>query len=123
VSPHRADSAAGPERALLQRQYGAYVKQALGDAATGLPARDRTLLRLHLLQGVSLTRLATMYRRDVSTLSRWVDRARTAFGAATREALKARLQVSEPELESIIRAVDLEISVNLSGYFRSSVSG
>lgn len=114
TAPDRAGSSAGPEVALLRREYGAHFKASFAAAVATLPPRSRTLLRLYTVEGLSLARLGTMYRCDASTASRWLEQARTALGAATRLELKTRLAVSDDELDSVVRAADLELSASLS---------
>ncbi len=118
--PDREASAAGPELQALRTQYAAHFKAAFAQAIAQLSPRDRALLRLHTVQGLSLSRLGTMYRRDTSTLSRWLDQARAALATGTRAALQARLDVSEAELLSLARVAEFEFSTSLSRWLQST---
>lgn len=106
---------------LLERQGGVatlrpsdavVVREELRSALGSLEVRQRTLLRLHHLEGLSLERLGTMFQVHRATVARWLADARAAVLDRTRAALAARLHLTPEELESLLSSVrsDLEQS-------------
>lgn len=94
--------AAPPELGYVKARYRGDFKAAFEAAFAALSPRERTLLRLHLLDGLSTAKLARVYRADASTVRRWLAEARKRLLDETRKALAARLDASERELESMM---------------------
>jgi RNA polymerase sigma-70 factor, ECF subfamily len=109
---------AGPEFAYLKRLYRNEFKAAFREALEALPGREQTLLRQHLLDGLSLIRLAALHRVHRATVARWVDAARRAVLEQTRLSLGRRLRVGADELDSVMRLVQSELDVTLSALLR-----
>jgi RNA polymerase sigma-70 factor (ECF subfamily) len=61
------------------------------------------VLRLHALDGLSVASIGAMYRRDASTVSRWLDAIRRQLLAGTRAHLSEALSLSPSELDSLRR--------------------
>lgn len=97
----------------LRRNHRADFQAALSEALQALPARERTVLRLHAVEGLSLERIGTMYQTHKSTVSRWVARAREAALEGTRQRLVERLRLSSGELHSLMRALQGELDLSL----------
>ena len=106
-------SAAHPELALLRAQHRASFRQAFAAALAALSARERNVLRLHTLDGLTLARIGAVYQKDTSTISRWLEQIRRTLLASTRTELAARLKLDDGELDSMLRAADSEVSVSL----------
>ena len=97
-----AAPATPPELGYVKARYRADFKAAFEASFASLPQRERTLLRLNLIDGLSTTKLARVYRADASTVRRWLADARKSLVEGTRRELAKRLHASERELESII---------------------
>ena len=95
------------ELALIKAQYRA----AFAEAARELDARDRNLLRLHHLGGVTLEQLASMYGVHRATAVRWLAAARDRLFAGTRDRMKQ--QLTDTELDEVMDLIQsrLEVSV------------
>lgn len=108
-----AVTAAAPELDYLKRRYKPAFEAALRVALENLEAKDRTLLRLHLGDGLSIDRIGTLYRVGRSTAARWLARARMALLDETRQELVRTLHITPSEFESIAALVrsDLDVSV------------
>src|SRR5207244_7224723 len=91
------DAVPDPELELLKRKYRADFKKAFASAVTGLTDRERTLLRLHFIEGISQQKLGPMYRVDASTVSRWITAARDKLIHATRRAMAEALRLGRSE--------------------------
>ena len=97
-----AAPAAPPELGYIKARYRGDFKAAFEGAFASLSARERTLLRLNLLDGLSTAKMARVYRADASTVRRWLADARRRLLEQTRKQLADRLDASERELESMM---------------------
>jgi RNA polymerase sigma-70 factor (ECF subfamily) len=104
---------AAPELLYMKARYKAELADAVVASLGRLSDRDRTLLRLHLGDRVSIDRLGAMYAIDRSTAARWLAAAREALVAGARDDLRERLRLTDRECESIIALVQSELHVSL----------
>ena len=74
-----------PELAYLKERYRDAFTDALSAAVSALSDRDRTLLRLYHVDGLSLEAMAALYRVHLSTVSRWLTCARENVAEVLRE--------------------------------------
>jgi RNA polymerase sigma-70 factor (ECF subfamily) len=109
---------ASPELEYFKRVYRREFEIAFREAVHSLSDRDRILVRQHFLDGVSVNDIGRLYRVHRATAGRWLDRARDALLAATRDRLMARLDVPPAELESILRLVLSQLEISLRPLFR-----
>ena len=79
-----------------------------------LSPRERTLLKLHTLDGLSLEQIGPLYKKDKSTISRWLAKAQQQLHEVTRAQLVSALALTPHELESVLRAAQSELSLSLS---------
>ncbi|MBI5544562.1 MAG: sigma-70 family RNA polymerase sigma factor, partial [Deltaproteobacteria bacterium] len=105
---------ADPEIEYLRSRYRDDLRAAFCESLKALTARERNLLRLSLLGGVSVRRLGGMYRVGHSTIARWLTEARAKILESTRCALGERLGLSRAEVDSLLRALRSQIDDWLS---------
>ncbi len=101
------------ELRFLYNQHRELLKESLAAAFGELTARERTLLRLHLVEEIALDRIGVAYGAHKSTISRWVSRARQRVLNRLRAHLAERLRLEPGELSSLLRAVGSQMSVSL----------
>jgi RNA polymerase sigma-70 factor, ECF subfamily len=109
-----------PELAFLKSRYRAEFKEALEAAMAQLPSDQRNVLRLHFLDGLSIDRIGAVYGVHRATAARWVQKGREALMEGTCRLLSERLQVSPPELESILHMVRSQLDVSLGGLMKET---
>lgn len=109
-----------PELALLRARYREQFKEAFAQAVKGLTSRERTLLRLTTIDGLSLASVGQMYGKDASTVSRWLAASRQTLLETTRASLTATLGLTSGELDSVMRAADSELNLSISRLLHSS---
>jgi RNA polymerase sigma-70 factor, ECF subfamily len=97
---------ANQELSYLKELYSKEFAEVLASALAGLPERDRTLLRQHYVDGVTLKQLATVYGVHRVTMVHWAERARDALRDRTHQLLLERLGITTQTLESITRLVE-----------------
>jgi len=107
------DGGASPELEYFKRRYARDFDQAFRDAVAAAPRRDRTLLRLHWLNGLTLDQLAAIYHVPRSTLARQITRARDGLLDDVHRRLQDRLGIATAELHSILRLVASRIELTL----------
>jgi len=110
-----------PELALLRQRYRDSFRSAFAEAIASLSPRERTVLKLHTLDGLTLARIGAMYRKDLSTISRWLEQIRKTLLERTRERLGATLALETAALESLMRVADSELSVSLARLLESVI--
>jgi RNA polymerase sigma-70 factor (ECF subfamily) len=117
-SPPDSPVSRDPELALLRERFRDAFRRAFADAVSRLSPRERTVLRLSVVDGLTLERIGAIYRKDASTISRWLDAARRALHEHTRAALQPH--VPPGEFDSVLRAADSELNLSLSRLLASS---
>lgn len=108
------DGSADPELEYFKRRYAHDFDQAFRDAVAAAPRRDRTLLRLHWLDGLTIDRLSAIYHVPRSTLARQIASARQALLDDVQRRLRSRLGVDTAELHSILRLVASRIELAMA---------
>ncbi|MBS1153497.1 MAG: putative DNA-binding regulatory protein, partial [Myxococcaceae bacterium] len=107
-------AAPNPELELIRRKHKQHFATAFAAALATLSPRERTLLKLHTLDGLPLDQIAPLYQKDKSTISRWLAKAQQQLHEETRAQLVAALKLTPHELESVLRAAQSELSLSLS---------
>jgi RNA polymerase sigma-70 factor, ECF subfamily len=103
-----------PEADYLRMRYKREFEAAVRDALEALPDRDRLLLRLTTVSGLSHEQIAHIYKVNQSTVSRWISRARSEVLEVTERSVCDRLGVPRDEFLSLagllVSRIDLSIS-------------
>jgi RNA polymerase sigma-70 factor (ECF subfamily) len=103
-----------PEIALAKQQYREGFQDAMKDALGVLGERDRMLLRLHLVSGISVDAIGKMYGVSQSTASRWLAKAREDIAAEAQRLLRERLHVAPSEIASLAGLVASQLDLSMS---------
>jgi RNA polymerase sigma-70 factor (ECF subfamily) len=103
-----------PEIDYLRTRYKAEFEAAVREALGGLPDRDRLLLKLTIVSGLSHEQLANIYRVNQSTITRWIARARETVLDETERRVCEALRMPRGEFRSLagllLSRLDLSIS-------------
>jgi RNA polymerase sigma-70 factor (ECF subfamily) len=111
-------AAVSPELRVMQRRYGAAFRTALRDALAGLTPEDRTLLRLHYLEGLNIGSIGAVFHQSRATIGRRVLALRHRILEDVKDLLRQRLNATSTELESLLRMVRSELETSLSAVLR-----
>ncbi len=103
---------AGPELLYLQERYKNELQEAVARALSRLNERDRTMLKLHLAEGVSIDAVGALYNVDRSTAARWINAARASLVTLTRADVRERLGLTDGECDSIAALVRSQLHVS-----------
>lgn len=116
----RAPSAAlDPELALVRAQAREAFEAAFRGALAALEARERTLLRLHYVEGLTMDQLAPMFQMSRSSVARRIDAVRRDILASTTQRLRDDLRLSPSEVKSLLAGADSQLQRNLSAFGNS----
>ena len=103
-----------PEAAFLKDRYRDDFQQAMTEALQRLPERERLLLRLHLVNGVTLEKVGKMFGVSQPTVSRWLAAAREALRDDIKRTLGARLGSTSTEIASLAGMVASRLDMSIS---------
>jgi len=98
----------------VQKRYRPQFSACLREAMAALDVRERTVLRLHVVEGAGVEGIARYYRVHRTTVTRWLQQARATLVANTRQLLSQRLRVSGKELESLVRSLGSRLDFSIS---------
>lgn len=94
--------------------YAQACSEALRTAFAALNPRERNLLRLHHLHGLTVDELAPGLRVGRSTVGRWLQKARQHLLDETRAALRSRLSIGDDTADSILRSLEGQLDISVS---------
>jgi RNA polymerase sigma-70 factor (ECF subfamily) len=107
----RAD--AGPPSVDKQRYQDAF-KVAFRSALAALSARDRVLLRMHVLDGLTIDQIGALQGVHRATAARWIERAREEVSRNVRRELMKELGMDPFEADEILEWVHSRVELSLS---------
>lgn len=102
-----------PELEQIKAKYRGELALAFAGAIHALPERDRSLLRLSVIEGLGVEALGKHFGVHHATAARWLIRARAQLLEGTRARLAERLRLDATEVDSVIRLVRSRIEVSL----------
>jgi RNA polymerase sigma-70 factor (ECF subfamily) len=100
-----------PVLSAVKHDAAAAFRTAFAAALGGLERRDRTVLRLHILDGLSIDVIAPMYAVHRATVARWIGAAKQQVLDRTRRRLMHDLRLDAGEVDSLIRMVQSRIEL------------
>lgn len=101
------------ELSLIKAQYREAFVAGFAQAVAAASRRDRNLLRLHFLGGVTLEQLAQMYGVHRATVVRWLAAAREAVFGATREHVAEAIGAPDDELDEMFDLVRSRVELSV----------
>jgi len=108
------EAEADPSLLYLKQRYSSEVRTALVAAFGALEPRDRTIMRLILIDKMSLDEVGRIFGVSQSTASRQAERIRQKVTEATRRNLREKLGASMEDVESLIKMVQSQVEVSFS---------
>jgi RNA polymerase sigma-70 factor (ECF subfamily) len=102
------------EMDLLKVRYRETFNKALPIALRQLPRRDRLILRMNVVERVSTTKIASIYKVSQPTVSRWIQSAAIRIFAVVKELVCEELDIDTKEMESLLTLVRSQIDLTLS---------
>ena len=102
-----------PELAALKATYRAQFKAAFRRALSELTAQRRNVLRLELLDRLTIDAIARLYNVHAATVFRWRADTRQRLLQGTRRVFEREHAVPRDEFESIMRLIGSQLDVSL----------
>jgi RNA polymerase sigma-70 factor, ECF subfamily len=90
------------------------INRALSVALRQLPRRERLILRMNLIEKISTTRIAAMYKVSQPTVSRWIQRTAKSIHETVKELVCEELDIDTRELDSLLSLVRSQIEITIS---------
>ena len=103
-----------PERLIIREEVRLELETAVKDALAALADRERLILRLFLVSGMTLDAISRSMGVSRQVVSRSLAKSREGLLVDVNRSLKKRLKVSQGDLTSIIRFVASQLDVNIS---------
>lgn len=107
----------------LKAKYRAAFRAAFAEAVSMLTPKERNLLRMHLLGGVTLEQLASVHGVHRASIVRWLKDARDSVLERTRAALGKTLGVRADELESLHALAESRLDASIERLLMTSGGG
>jgi RNA polymerase sigma-70 factor (ECF subfamily) len=117
---HHGAGPADPETRLIKEAAKRQFEAALREALAALPADERSVLRLHLVQRLSIDKIAALHKVHRATAARWLQSARDSIFEGTRRCLRERLGLTPQELDSMTDLVRSQIEISLQARLGAS---
>ena len=107
------DAGLTPELAAAKRQHRATFKAAFETALAELSAQERGMLRLSLLERLSIDEIAALQSVHRATAARRLAKCRDKLAERVRRGLRFGAGLSDTELRSLHRALDSQLELSL----------
>jgi RNA polymerase sigma-70 factor, ECF subfamily len=107
-----------PLLAHLKDRYRAEFKTAFSHAVGALTDRERTLLRYRFVDGLSIDEIGVLYNVHRATIARWIAGARESLFETTRVQLMSQLQITESDVDSVLRLIDSQLEISIEAVMR-----
>jgi RNA polymerase sigma-70 factor (ECF subfamily) len=103
---------ANPEIETVKALYRERFQEALEASLAGLTTRDKTLLRLHLVDGLNIDGIGAIYRVHRATVARWLVAIRARVFAGLRQRFALGAEASTSQMRSLVRIFrdDIQLS-------------
>ncbi|MBS2023476.1 MAG: sigma-70 family RNA polymerase sigma factor [Deltaproteobacteria bacterium] len=105
---------------LIKAQLHQEFRTSFGEALASLPRRSRSVLRLHVVDGVTLDGLAVAYGVHRATVARWLASARSSLLKRTRARLSSLLELDAKEIDSLIEHARSRLDISIGKFLVST---
>jgi RNA polymerase sigma-70 factor, ECF subfamily len=111
VAPPDGDTSA----LMMKVEYKRELEAAIRDLVSQLSSRDRAILRLHVVEGVSIEKIAASYGVHRVTVARWVWTAGETLLDGLRGRFREKFGIVPCEFDSLARLARSQLSIDLAG--------
>jgi RNA polymerase sigma-70 factor (ECF subfamily) len=108
-----------PELQLLRTHFRPRFAEALRFAASALTPRQRNVLRLSLVDGLTLEQMAPVFGVTKSTVHRWIGQAHRHFLRNIHRFFRDEMGLSVSEVESVARLLQSQVELSLPSLLRT----
>lgn len=114
-----ADTGPDPASSLLKKTYRAEFERALQAQFLTLEPRDRTILKLYLIEGVSVEKIAAIRSVHRVTVARWLWHASEQMLAGVRQYFHEHHGLVPRECDSLVNLIRSQLTLDWSRIFDS----
>jgi RNA polymerase sigma-70 factor (ECF subfamily) len=108
-----------PELAYVKEHARGLFADAFKRVLDGLDSNERTILRLHYIDGLTMDQLARLYKTPRSTIARRVAEARQEILVATETYLRQEGRLTPSAVASVIRQAATSLEVTITRLLRT----
>jgi RNA polymerase sigma-70 factor (ECF subfamily) len=108
------DTGDDPELRTVKERYQPVLQKALEDSLAALDAKQKTLLRMHVVDGLGIDALALVYRVHRATVARWLIAIRRQVFEEVKRQLALELRLATTSFHSLFEAVRGELRISLN---------
>lgn len=101
------------ETAYLKQHYLREFSEGFTEALRSLSAREQNMLRMHVVEKLSVDQLAAVFRVHRTTVWRWMTEVHRKLLEGTREILAQRLGIVDKDLDTILRLIQSQLVLSL----------
>ena len=112
-----------PEVVLLKRDGTAAFRKAFDDVIASLPDDERSVLKLHYLDGLTLDEVARAFRTSRATAARLVLQARERIATRFERRLRELHGKNAPNMESLLALVESQLGSSMARCFGEPEGG
>jgi RNA polymerase sigma-70 factor (ECF subfamily) len=105
---------ADPELTHLKQRYARELAAAFGAAMRSLSARDRVLLRMQLVDQLTIEQVAQLHRVHRVTAARWFATIRLSLLEVIRRTMQEQFGIEPAQLDSVLRLVRSRLHLSLA---------
>jgi len=102
-----------PELDYLKLRYGAEFRAALAEVLGALEPRQRNLMKLYFLDGLTVEVIGGMFGVNRSTITRWLADIRARIRDETHRMLRTRLGIRDSDLAQLWGIVESRMDLSL----------
>jgi RNA polymerase sigma-70 factor, ECF subfamily len=106
-------NATGGETMIDIEEHREKFREALQESLAMLSTREKTLLRLHFIDGMNIDALGTLFQCHRATVARWLVAIRGRVLDHVRQRLSLELGASSSEAQSLVRLLKSEVQVSI----------
>lgn len=118
-----AEDSADPELQVMKAQYADTLAQAVAGAFRRLTSEQRNLLRLYVIDQLSLAELGKLHSVDASTISRWLTKIRARLLEEAQGELLQRHALRPSECASVMRLVQSDLHLSIARLLQTEPAG
>ncbi len=109
-----------PEERVLRSEAREALKTALGLALQQLDGRQRTLIKLAGVDGLTLEQIGVVYGVHKATTSRWLAAIRTQLLRSTQAIMREQLKLSPDEVFSLVGAAGSQLELSIARLLKTT---
>ena len=111
IAPHDGDASS----LMMKVEYKRELESAIRELVPTLSPRDRAVLRLHVVEGVAIEKIAASYGVHRVTVARWVWTAGETLLDGLRARFREKFGIVPHEFDSLARMARSGLSIDLAG--------